>query len=325
MSELEDEIRRRILAERAVERAEVTPRVPGASAPSPAEPEARPYYAPPPPPANPSLLQRKQQKGGIVGAIATLLLLLAKVGAPLFVVLAKLKFLLVGLKLLTFGKVLLTFSTMLLSMWAYAHFYGWPFGVGMVLLIFIHECGHALAARMRGIPSTLMVFVPFMGAAVFTKRSGKNIAEDAFIGIMGPVVGTLGALACVAGYGITGATFWLALAEWGFLVNLFNLTPTVPLDGGWIAPLFSPKLLAFGVILLLFVGWRNPLILVLAALSIPRIIGGWRADPKTQPYYQATSSDRWRFGFAYFGLAAFLGVGYMLLRQFLLVHHPVLA
>ncbi len=326
MSELEEEIRRRILAERAVEQTQ-TPPAASPSVPSASGDDApsRPYYAPPAPPTNPSFLQHKQQQGGIVGAIATALLLLAKIGAPLFAILAKLKFLLVGLKLLTFGKVLLTFSTMLLSMWAYAHFFGWPFGVGMVLLIFIHECGHALAARLRGIPSTLMVFVPFMGAAVFTKRYGKNIVEDAFIGIMGPMVGTLGALACVAGYGITGSPFWLALAEWGFLVNLFNLTPTVPLDGGWIAPVFSPKLLAFGVILLVFVGWRNPFILVLAALSVPRIIGGWRADPKTQPYYQATASDRWRYGGAYFGLAAFLGVGYMLLRHFLLVHHPVLA
>jgi len=157
-----------------------------------------------------------------------------------------------------------------------------------------------------------MVFVPFMGAAVFRNRLGQNIAEDAFIGIMGPVVGTVGALACILGYMATGSAFWLALAEWGFLVNLFNLTPTVPLDGGWIAPMFSPKLLAFGVILLLVVGWHNPLIWVLGILSIPRIIGGWRADPKTQPYYRAT-------------LAAFLGIGYMALRAYLRAHALALA
>lgn len=272
MSELEDEIRRRILAERSTER----PQAPAERV------EERPYYSPPPPPANPSFLQRKQQKGGVVGALAGLLLLLAKIGAPLFAILAKLKFLLIGLKLLTFGKVLLTFSSMLLSMWVYAHFYGWPFGVGMVLLIFIHECGHALAARLRGIPVTLMVFVPLLGAAVFRKRYGKNLAESAFISIMGPAVGTVGALACIAGYGVTRSHFWLALAEWGFLINLFNLVPFPALDGSKIVPLFSPK-------------------------------------------QQASSADRWRFGFAYFGLVAFLGAGYLLLRHMSTFIHPVLA
>ena len=78
-------------------------------------------------------------------------------------------------KLLTFGKFLLGGGSMLLSMWVWARFYGWPFGVGIVLLIFIHECGHALAARMRGIPTGIMVFIPLMGAFVTTKRYGKNI------------------------------------------------------------------------------------------------------------------------------------------------------
>lgn len=304
MTDIEDELRRRILAERATQ-----PLLPPDTS-SPPE-QARPYYVPGQPAP---VRQSGQNKGGLAGALAAMLLLFSK-----------LKFLLIGLKLLSFGNVLLTSGTMLLSMWAYAQLFGWPFGIGMVLLIFVHECGHALAARMRGIPSTMMVFVPFMGAAVFTKRYGKNIAEDAFIGIMGPVVGTVGAVACVAAYFVTGAAIWLALAEWGFFVNLFNLTPTVPLDGGWIAPLFSPKLLAFGVVLLLLVGWRNPLILILGLVSIPRIIRGWRADPATQPYYRASAADRWKFGTAYFGLAAFLGIGVLLLRGYLRAHYPAMA
>ncbi len=329
MSDSEDEIRRRILAERTANGTFVpsppannTNPVNNANS-APDSDAPRPYYVPAPPPKNPSFLQRKQQKGGVAGAIASLLLLLAKVGAPILAVLSKLKFLLVGFKLLTFGKLLLTFSTMLLSMWAYSRLFGWPFGIGMVMLIFIHECGHALAARLRGIPSTLMVFVPFMGAAVFRNRLGQNIAEDAFIGIMGPVVGTAAAVACVGVFAVTGNPLWLALAEWGFVVNLFNLTPTVPLDGGWIAPLFSPKLLLVGVALLFVVGFHNPLIWVLGVLSLPRIIRGWKADPKTQPYYQATKRDRIRYGLAYFGLAAFLAVSYVGLREFMRVHFPI--
>lgn len=329
MSDIEEEIRQRILAERTADGGTVN-RPAAAPGPPPVPPPgppngAHPYYAAPPPPVNPSMLQKQKQKGGLVGAIATVLLVLAKIGAPVLVVLAKLKFLLIGFKLLTFGKLFLTFGSMLLSMWLYATLFGWRFGVGIVLLIFIHECGHALAARMRGIPTSLMVFVPFMGAFVASKRGGRNITEDAFIGIMGPVIGTLACVACVGIYAATGSFIWLALASWGFFVNLFNLLPTPPLDGGWIVPLFSPKLMAIGVVLLFVFAWRNPMIWVLLVFSIPRIISGWKADPKTQPYFQATSADRWKYGLAYFGLAAFLGMGYFLLNGFLHTHYPVAA
>lgn len=318
--QIEEEIRRRILAERTITKLPAdaangaAPSAQGNAAPDAPQGIDHPYYAAPPPIQNPSVLQRKQKKGGIIGAIATLLLLLGK-----------LKFLFVGFKLLTFGKVLLTFGSMLISMWAYATVFGWPFGVGLVILIFVHECGHALAARMRGVPSTLMLFIPFMGAFVATKGGRRNITEDAFIGIMGPVVGTLASIICALIYFPTGNPFWLALAEWGFFINLFNLAPTAPLDGGWITPLFSPKLLAFGVVILVIVGFRNPLIWVLGIISIPRIISGWKADPRTQPYYHASKADKWKFGIAYLGLAALLGVGYIVLRDYLRMHYPLMA
>jgi len=252
--------------------------------------------------------------------------MLAKIGAPVLAVLTKLKFLLVALKLLTFGKFLLGGGSMLLSMWVWGMLYGWPFGVGIVLLIFIHECGHALAARLRGIPTGIMVFIPLMGAFVTTKRYGKNIVEDAFIGIMGPVFGTLAGLGCLAIYALTPShsPFWLALAQFNFFMNLFNLAPTPPLDGGWITPLFSPKLLAVGAVLLLFLVPYNPLILILALMSLPRIISGWKAKPEDSPYYQATAADRWRFGAAYLGLAAFLALmGFGVHSHLITLPHPV--
>ena len=281
-----------------------------------------PYAAPPP--AQGSWLQRMKAKGGIPGAIASLLLLLAKIGAPVLAVLAKLKFLLVGLKLLTFGKLLLGGGSMLLSMWAWGSVLGWPLGVGIVLLIFIHECGHALAARMRGIPTGIMVFIPFMGAFVTTGRYGKSIVEDAFIGIMGPIFGALSGVGCLLIYLVHPAPYWLALAQFCFLMNLFNLAPTPPLDGGWITPLFSPKLLALGAVLLLFLARYNPLIVLLALMSLPRIIAGWKAKPEDSPYYQATSADRWRYGAVYLGLAAFLAVAGYGLHSYLRLHfHPI--
>ena len=319
MDEIEEEIRKRLLAER---------RADGTITPAPAPPETdsrQPYYTNAPPIKAPSFLQKKQQQGGVVGALATILLVLAKIGAPILVLLGKLKFLFLGLKLLTFGKLLLTFGSMLVSMWVYAKIFGWPFAVGFVLLIFIHECGHALAAKMKGIPPSFMVFIPFMGGLYAAKGGGKSLAESAFIGIMGPVFGTLASLACALIYFPTGSVFWLALAEVGFFMNLFNLAPTAPLDGGWITPLFSPKALAFGVVILIAVGFLNPFIWILGLMSLPRIIGGWKADPKTMPYYRVDPKDKWRFGVAYLGLAAFLSVGYLLLKAFLRTHHPIVA
>ena len=268
-----------------------------------------PYYAPPPP-LRGSLLERWKSKGGLLGTLASL-----------FVLLSKLKFLLVGLKLLTFGKLLLGGGSMILSMWAYGAIFGKWFGVGIVLLIFIHECGHALAARMRGIPTGIMVFVPFMGAFVTTQRGSKNIVEDAFIGIMGPVFGTLAGIGSLLIYLVHPVPYWLALAQFCFFMNLFNLAPTPPLDGGWITPLFSPKLLAIGAVLLLFVARYNPLIILLALMSLPRIISGWKAKPEDSPYYQVTSAERWRYGLIYLGLAAFLALAYYSLHVYLRLHY----
>ena len=323
-TETEQDRQRLLLAGRTADGGR--PATPPPTAPADAPPN--PYYAAPPPyvyAKPPSLLERWKAKGGIVGGLASALLLLVKIGAPVLALLAKLKFLLVALKLLTFGKFLLGGGSMLLSMWVWASLYGWPFGVGIVLLIFIHECGHALAARLRGIPTGIMVFIPLMGAFVTTKRYGKSIVEDAFIGIMGPVFGTLAGLGCLAIYALTPShsPFWLGLAQVNFFMNLFNLAPTPPLDGGWITPLFSPKLLAVGAVLLLFLVPLNPIIGILALMSLPRIISGWKAKPDDSPYYQATAGDRWRFGAAYLGLAAFLALLGFGLHQHLAALHQV--
>ena len=207
-TETEQERHRRLLANRRVDGTQ--------SDPAPTNAPPNPYYAGPPPPArNAPLLERWKSGGGVLGGIASALLLLAKVGLPLLGLLAKLKFLLGA-------------GSMLVSMWAWGLLYGWRFGVGIVLLIFVHECGHAFAARLRGIPIGAMVFVPFMGAFVTMKRGGKDAAEGAFIGIMGPAFGLGAGLACLLLYAAAPSPFWLALAQWSFMINLFNLLPVPP-------------------------------------------------------------------------------------------------
>jgi len=246
------------------------------SAPVPTVVPPNPYYAGPPPPARRGpLLERWKSGGGVLGGIASVLLLLVKVGGPLLAVLVKLKFLLGA-------------GSMLVSMWAWGLLYGWPFGVGIVLLIFVHECGHAFAARLRGIPIGVMVFVPFMGAFVTTKRRGEDAAEDAFIGIMGPVFGLGAGLACLLLFAAMPSPFWLALAQWSFMINLFNLLPIPPLDGGRLLPLFAR-----------------------------------RAPAEEEGRKLVTLADRWKYGVAYGGLAVLLAVMAFGLHSYL--HLPAVA
>ena len=289
-ADIEAEIRRQVIAERAAAFASQQP-----------QPTRMPERGP-------SALERRASRGGILGTLAALALLVFKFLGPLAS----------GLKFLGLGKFLLTGGSMLLSMAAYATTFGWPMGVGFVLSIFVHECGHAYAARRLGWPFSFMVFIPFMGAMVAHKHGGKNVAQDAYVGIMGPIWGTASGLLALGLYYLTGNGLFHAMAQIILFMNLFNLAPMAPLDGGWIVPLFSPKLLAAGVVLLFVIAPHNPLIWVLALMSLPRVIGGWKAKPDTQPYYQATPNDRWRFGLMYAGLAAFLAFSsYLLLRD----HH----
>lgn len=311
MSDIEEEIRRQILAERRggsrsaveqeVRRQMLAERDGQKGAASAAAPPALPR-------TQQSRWERLKNQGGVVGTLIGFLLLLSKA-----------KGLLGAFKLLSLSKFLVTGGSMLLSIVLQAFTRGWPMAIGVVLLIFVHECGHAFAAHRRGKPVGAMVFIPFMGAFVTTGK-GKDIVEDAFIGIMGPVFGTLAGIACVGVYLLTRDSFWLSLASINFLLNLFNLAPVAPLDGGWIVPLFSPKLLALGAVLLLPLALLNPLIGLLGLLSIPRIIGGWKADPTANPYYQATSADRWKYGLAYLFLAAFLAGGTFLSANYLIPH-----
>src|SRR6185436_6570144 len=130
------------------------------------------------------------------------------------------------------GKVLLTGGTMLISVFAYALIYGWWYAVGFVLLIFVHEMGHYLAARQRGLDVGAPTFIPFVGAWIEMKQRPHNVETEAYVGLAGPLVGTLGALVCYFAGRHLNNQLLLALAYSGFILNLFNLIPVSPLDGG---------------------------------------------------------------------------------------------
>ena len=169
----------------------------------------------------------------LASALAALALLLAKAKSLLF--------LLPKLKLLT------TFGSMLVSVAAYALLFGFPFAVGFVALLFLHEIGHVIQLRREGIKASAPMFIPFLGAVISAKSMGKDAAAEARVGLAGPVLGSIASLVPLAVWLATGSDFWRALAYIGFLLNLFNLLPVVPLDGGRAMAALSPAIWLAGL------------------------------------------------------------------------------
>jgi Zn-dependent protease len=160
----------------------------------------------------------------------------AKLG-PAGVVLWKFKtILLLGAtkgKLLLLGLTKLsTLTTMLASFGLYWTLYGWRFAAGLVLSIYVHEMGHVAALRKYGIAATAPMFIPGFGAVVLLKQRLHSVAEDARVGLAGPIWGLGAAVVAWLGALATGEPVWYAIARTGAWLNLFNLIPVWQLDGG---------------------------------------------------------------------------------------------
>jgi Zn-dependent protease len=229
---------------------------------------------------------------------------LGPVGIALIFLGGKLKFLLPAFKFLKMGTLL----SMVLAVWLYAMIWGLPFALGFVLLILVHEMGHALAMRRMGIAAGAPVFIPFVGAVIAMKEMPRDAYVEAVVAIGGPLIGTLGALVCLGVALLTGSLFWYALASTGFLINLFNMIPISPLDGGRIVGVISRWLwvVGYAVGIGVFLATKSPilfLILLLGLFSLGRVIRGPHPE-----YYQVPPTKRLRIGAAYFGLLAFLAI-----------------
>ncbi|MBO9664094.1 site-2 protease family protein [Dokdonella sp.] len=210
------------------------------------------------------------------------------------------------------GKLALTGGSMLLSIVAYAWLFGWGYAVGFVVLILIHEMGHYLAARRRGLDVGAPTFIPFVGAWIELKQQPHDAETEAYVGMAGPLVGTLGALAFYAAARATGSDLLLALAYAGFFLNLFNLIPVSPFDGGRISAVISPRLWLLGAPLLvaLFLWRPSPLLVLMAILAAPQVMQALRgfSSPEQQSYYLADAETRTSYAALYLGLAGFLAV-----------------
>jgi len=212
-----------------------------------------------------------------------------------------------------FAKLAVTGGTMLLSVFVYAYFFGWWYALGFVLMLFVHELGHYIAARRRGLDVGLPTFIPFIGAWVQLKDRPHDAETEAYVGLGGPLLGTVAAALAWAAAFDQRSTLLLAIAYAGFVLNLFNLIPVPPFDGGRITAVLGPRiwLLGLPVLVGLFLYWPSPMLLIVALLAAPQLLAAWRHDPNAPDalaYYQVGSAARWRYGLWYLGLAGFLAV-----------------
>jgi Zn-dependent protease len=216
-----------------------------------------------------------------------------------------------GLALLALkAKFVGTALTMILSVGAYALLFPVWFAVGFVVLIWVHEMGHVLQLRREGIPASAPMFVPFLGAFVAMKKMPKDALAEARVGLAGPVLGSLGALVAWGIYELTQEPLFLGLAYVGFFLNLFNLLPMLPLDGGRAVGALSPVFWLVGLVVLvaLVVVSPNPILIIIALLGGMELWRRWRARnaPEGRAYYKVEPKHRLLVALAYFGLIAVL-------------------
>ncbi|MFZ1995210.1 MAG: site-2 protease family protein [Solirubrobacteraceae bacterium] len=234
---------------------------------------------------------------------------IAPIGVALVALLAKIK------SIFVLGKVLLTAGSMAVSIAAYTTIWGFWFAIGFVVLLLVHEMGHVIQLRREGIPASAPMFIPFLGAVVASKSLGKNALAEARVGLAGPVLGTIGSAACLGIWQITGHDYWRALGYTGFFINLFNLLPVVPLDGGRAMAAMSPWMWFvgfFGIVVLAFV-FPNPIIILIALFAAYETYRRWehrrKGGPETEAFYRVSPRNRLLVGAVFLGLVALLVIG----------------
>jgi Zn-dependent protease len=277
------------------------PAIPSTPAPSPGpRPGENPFGEPARGPA--PVRNLRKRLGGVFAAIAAII---AKFWAAIKG----------GLLLLPKLKLLTTAGTALISVAAYSLFFGWTFAVGFVVLLFVHEMGHVIALRREGIKASAPMFIPFLGALITAKSLGENALAEARVGLAGPILGTIGAGACLLIGEVANSDLFRALAYIGFFLNLFNLLPVVPLDGGRAMAAMAPWMWFVGLgalIAMLFV-FPNFILLLIVFFGAMETWRRWK-QRKTRSleqaaYYRVSPRNRLLVGAVYVGLIVLLAVG----------------
>jgi Zn-dependent protease len=260
-----------------------------------------PRVAPEPPTAEELDRERNRSRFKKLGGLLIALVFLASKAKGLLLALVKIK-------------AVTTLGTMFISIAAYTLAFGWPFAVGFVLLIFVHEMGHVIQLRREGVEASAPIFIPFLGAVIAAKSLGEDAAAEARVGLAGPILGTAGTLIPVAIWLATGSDFWRALAYVGFFINLINLLPVLPLDGGRALAVLGPKVWIVGIpaavaATVIFLG--PIMLLFVLLLGGPELYHRFkdRHSEKSRKYHSVPTSTKVAVAAVYLSLAALLVVG----------------
>jgi Zn-dependent protease len=261
-------------------------------------PEASPSESDPPlEPRRPQSTIRRRASGAGVAILA----LLAKFKSALL--------------LLPKLKLFASTGTILVSLAAYALLWGWSFAAGFVALLFLHEMGHVIALRREGLKASAPMFIPFMGAVIAARSLGRDALAEARVGLAGPILGSIASAACILVWQATGNELWRALAFTGFFLNLFNLLPVVPLDGGRAMAAMAPWMwfLGLAAMIPLAILFPNPIILLILVFAGFETFKRWKlrrsGAPDQQAYYRVKPLDRVLVAGVYLSLVALLVVG----------------
>jgi Zn-dependent protease len=260
-----------------------------------------PLIAPEPPTAEDLDKERKRSRLKKLGGLLAPLVVLAGKAKLFFLALIKVK-------------ALTTLGTIFISIVAYGLAFGWPFAVGFVLLLFVHEMGHVFQLRREGVEASAPVFIPFLGAVISADSLGKDAAAEARVGLAGPILGTAGTLIPLAIWLATGSDLWRALAYIGFFINLINLLPVLPLDGGRAMAVLGPKVWIAGILVavaatVIFLG---PFMLVFVLLlGGPELYHRFknRHSEESRAYHSVATGTKFAVAAVYFSLLALLIVG----------------
>jgi Zn-dependent protease len=199
-------------------------------------------------------------------------------------------------------------GSMLVTVAAYATQFRLGLVIGFVIITFVHEVGHAIVIRAKGLRAGFMVFIPFIGGAVTLKDQPRSAYDDALIGLAGPIAGTLGSLVSLQIFKWTDSEVYLLIAAMGFILNLLNLLPIGMLDGGRISAAVTKWMWVFGGAFLVYkiVKQPNVLMIVILLLALFQVYASINRE-KEDRFYDVTIAQRAGIAVAYFSLVIFLG------------------
>lgn len=214
---------------------------------------------------------------------------------------------------------MITVVSAAISAFVYSFFFGWAVSIGFTLSLFVHEMGHYLAARRQNISVTVPIFIPFMGALINFKEHPYNAEQEAYIGIAGPIAGTLAAIVSYALYMYTGNQVFLVVAMLGFFLNLFNLLPLSPLDGGRTVTVISPYIWLLGMLMVVaaFLYFKSFIILLVGIIGFTQIKQVLFTGSELSLYYKSKWTTKLLYASIYIGLSLFLAFMMLVTTQYL--------